>query len=111
MKRLLLVMLLVGVASPASSKTAWVSGNYLYDLCKGTDTFGQVGCSSYVIGVADALNQIQVDGLSQFCVPKGAVIEQITDVARKYLNENPERRHFAAHSLVTTALSKSFPCK
>ena len=45
------------------------------------------------------------------CVPGESTKGQLADVVIKYLEQNPERRHLEAGSLVPEALNRAFPCK
>ena len=45
-----------------------------------------------------------------YCIPQGVVSAQIADVVRKYLVENPARRHLGGAHLVRAALRDAWPC-
>lgn len=45
-----------------------------------------------------------------FCFPKQVTLGQIVQIVNKYLNENPEKLHFAAAPLIGAALVAAFPC-
>src|SRR5688500_17634980 len=59
-------------------------------------------CVGYVWGVAGAL-----DG-SSFCLSKGVQQRQVIDVVKRWLDDHPEVRHFAASCLVAEALKEKF---
>jgi hypothetical protein len=49
--------------------------------------------------------------LGNYCVPKGATLEQTTDVLCQYLLSTPAERHEPGSILLARALSKAWPCK
>lgn len=61
--------------------------------------------TGYIIGVADST--IGVD----WCAPENIKVNQIRKVVAKFLEDNPDKHHFTASSLVIGALHESFPCK
>jgi len=63
---------------------------------------------TYVVGVVDgflATNEVP------FCLPKDVTTGQLAAISKKYLTDNPEKRHFTAASNIAVALGKAFPCK
>jgi hypothetical protein len=110
MKRLLLVMFLVGVTSPVWA--AYLDGNKLLNECN--EKFASVGnmfCLGYIAGILDASMGAGkgVTGI-EFCSPANVTVRQATDVVKKSLNDNPQLRHLNAATLVAAALSEAFPC-
>ena len=117
MKRLFIMALIVGMASPASA--GFVDGNKLYKKCSVKNDSSAVFymedafCAAYINGVIDA-----IDGKSRgssggffFCMPNNVSSKQAQDVVKNWLTNNPAERHYNAASLVAAALSESFPCK
>src|SRR5215472_5151716 len=85
-------------------------GNKLYAHCAAIGAFiGYAYCQAYVEGVADAMSGNSIDGHTA-CVPDGVTVQQVVDVATRYLAANPAERHFAASGLVAHALEDAFPC-
>jgi hypothetical protein len=64
----------------------------------------------YVMGVHDALNGRTSAGYC-FQSPKNVTSGQLSDVVLKYLEDNPQLRHYSGNSLVSAALAQSFPCR
>lgn len=113
MPRLVLSGLLIAIcAAPAQSAgRRFVSGEQIIEYC--TAPKGDVqrtDCLGYVTGIADALSRGPVGNISA-CVPPHVTRHQMRDAVVKWLAANPQLRHFAASSLVATALAKSYPCR
>jgi hypothetical protein len=88
-------------------------GNHLLKMCRegevGDGYFQQGYCIGYTASIADVLRQDLINGYSA-CVPSDATYGQISDVVLKYLNDNPQMRHYTAPGLAAIALSEAFPC-
>lgn len=82
----------------------YATGQSLYSRGK-----GNAALLNYVAGVhdADTIGQ-PIDG--KYCVPDEVRLGQLADVAYKYLDETPEKRHLTAAHLVRQAFRKAFPC-
>ena len=110
----LLWFLAVGIAAPAFA----LDGNQLYSKCTSQATWELNFCDSYIWGVAEGVTSMDLiysknsKGLFQqlICTPKGVVPQQIIDVVKKYLKDNPQNRADAATQSVLIALTKAFPC-
>jgi hypothetical protein len=103
------------------SGPAWgLLGNDLHKWCNGTASprsdyikgFEFGSCSGFVMGVFETNSGVNggVAGF-KFCPPKKPDIQQLIDIVRKWLRDNPEKRHYSAESLVAVAFSEAFPCK
>lgn len=90
-----------------------VDGNHLLEMCRegavGDGYFQGGYCIGYTASVADVLGQYLINGYSA-CIPSEATYGQISEVVLKYLNDNPQMRHYNAHGLAAIALSEAFPC-
>jgi Ssp1 endopeptidase immunity protein Rap1a len=95
------------LVQPATAEkgTGFLNGNDLYDWCVKPLAPPGTACADCVAGAADVL---AYDG--KFCPLVGVSPEQVVDVVRQYLTAFPERRHYAAASLVADALAAKFPC-
>ena len=83
----------------------FVSGNDLHHAYSESPPYAL----GYVIGIADAYSS---DSLKFLCLTPSVTKGQINDVVKKYLESNPQVRHFSASSIVWNALSEaSFGCK
>jgi hypothetical protein len=89
----------------AEEVRGFVGGNKLYDWCMAREPAPEVACTDYLAGVADML---VID--NKFCPSVGVSPKQVVDVVRQYLAAFPERRNYAAASLVADALAAKFPC-
>jgi hypothetical protein len=86
-------------------------GNSLYEKCSGSSNYDQGACTAYIAGAQDLLNFWNDGGKIKFvCMPGEARAGQISDVVKKWLNDNPSQRHFPAAMLISKALIEVFPC-
>jgi len=88
----------------------FLTGNELLRYCGGNN-LNQAICIGYVAGVADSTSKLVPVGPPIYCVPLGATMPQLKDVAVAYLQKTPELRHLPASDLVGPALFEAFPCK
>jgi hypothetical protein len=110
MKRLLLVLLLVGMTSPALAReTVFLTVNELHGFCTNGNPVDEGACIYYIVGISDGLNGVRKKDSPLFCAPQAASREQVADVAKQFLSNSPQSRHYAATYLVAEALSKAFP--
>lgn len=81
-------------------------GNALLQRIDG-NSYEQAYATGFIIGVADAFNELT------FCPPPNArvTVGQVHQIVTKYLRANPEKLHFTAQFLVSRSLSTAFPCK
>ena len=107
-----LAMLLGSPASYADELVASsIPGNKLFNYCEEEDGFFEGVCVGYVLGIYDSLVLAGIgDPVLRICPPIGVSNEQNRDIVRKYLRDNPEKRHKGAHYLVAVALLSAFPC-
>lgn len=96
-----------------------LTGSQLNEYCGGSVDF-QTFCKGYILGSAEGLGVMNsVDEhfapnaaiKKLFCVPPGLAPNDLTDVVKKYLNENPQDRGQPASFVVLLSLGKAFPCK
>jgi hypothetical protein len=62
--------------------------------------------TAYILGVHDALSVLDL-----VCVPDGVTGNQLRDVMKLYLENNPQRLHYVAADLIETALLEAWPCE
>ena len=83
-------------------------GNQLHNQMQkefgSVDWFNAIG---YVTGVADTLTGITVCGPT---TGAGVPAQQVYDIVKQYLQENPVVRHLSGDRLVGRALERVFPC-
>lgn len=116
----LLVAAVVSSASVgnAADVSGYLHGADLHGYCIDRSAAGQMRCSYYVAGVADATSvrgevrkHRTSDGRFSFCTPLGSTVPQLAEVVTKWLDDRPETWHYGAAGLVAAALMESFPCK
>jgi len=111
-------LLWIAVALHASTLTAYASffdGNGLHNLCKTSRAFA----NGYITGATD-FNDMNMAAIGEdgkvvvpkkfICIPPGTIVEQVTDVACKYLLDHPEERQLPAPVLVYKALLQAWQC-
>ena len=98
---------------PASKvHPGFVAGNALWAWCGLTSTgTPPPGCVAYVEGVLDG------EGDTRFLLHADNVVcfgnvpsWTVTDAVRRYIEQHPEKRSYAASSLVIEAVGAAFPC-
>jgi hypothetical protein len=92
----------------AYAGTTFVTGNELYQDLK--DNYGKLYSLGYITGIADVGNDNSIYEF-KFCIPTHATQGQLSDIVSKWLEQNPERRHYSASSLIALAFQEAFPCK
>ena len=105
MLRLSLIITLL-FASPVRAE--FVNGNILHEWCSGDD-YGKIYCMGYSAAVSDVMDEHTVYGWSA-CVPNDVMLSQLTDIVTRWLDNNPQKRHYAAQGLIAEALAEAFPC-
>jgi hypothetical protein len=86
---------------------AFYDGNQLFSFCSPTP--GDF-CRAYITGAVDALLRPRPEGID-FCLTDKVIVNQLVDVVMNYLRAHPEKRHYAAASVVNSAMTEAFPCK
>jgi hypothetical protein len=101
-----LAIALVAYAGTAQAQGGFLTGNELLTYCKG-DSRGQAQCVGYIEGVVDAL------ALNRpLCrLSEGVTVGQLKDVVVNALIADPTERHFAAFSLVLSAIANAGFCQ
>jgi len=118
MKRIILAALVGVLFVSTGSSAGAVSGNRLYSDCRegqkgGVDSFIPYGaCIGYIEAVLDISEGVDkgINGF-KFCINKNVTSGQVRDIVLKWLEDNPQNRHFGASGLVAASLFVAFPCK
>ena len=96
-----------------SSYAGFISGNKLAENMQEYNKFlagveysygASASFSAYVTGVADTIDNL-------WCSSSSVTVGQIVKVVSKYLENNPEKLHLSASSLIMAALMQAFPCE
>ena len=101
-------VLIAGWAAPAAIFT----GVELFDLCfRNTD--GQLACTSYVRGFADAVafEGLMMGGDAKILPPQSLPGKEILIIVEKYPKDHPDQLGKEAGALAGLALHQAFPCK
>ena len=95
-----------------------LNGNHLYTDCTATTTkvpteqFLLAGtCIGYITAITDALSSGNLVNGFKACIPINADMNQIVDVVKNFIRDNPEKRHLVAVGLVAEAFARAFPCR
>lgn len=113
--------------APASAQS--ITGNELHEACTTPSDSHRSGfCSGYVMGIADGTSlgatlfaiyagaqtadeAVEAAGIAlQICIPEGVVHQQIVEVFKSHLENNPAERHNSAKWLFSNAMQEAFPC-
>jgi len=117
MRKLLALIFAVVASGAAMAQTpspgpAFENGNDLYRYLTATATPLTLIGIAYIAGVADAGSSgIPMLGGWRFCLQLGITRTQLADVVKVWLEQHPEKRHYAAANLVAQAFEGAFPCK
>ena len=99
-------------SSSMSSFAGWESGNTLYQKLTSQTLWENAMATGFIAGVFDgyATEQNWDNQAHYICMPDNATKQQLSDTVKKYLEDNPQDRHFNAASIVLNALSLAYPC-
>ena len=87
-----------------------LGGRTLMTFCGGkTDTDAGV-CNGYILGVAEAMLAGQTVYGTRSCNHDGIKAQQLVDLVRMDLSENPDLQKQKAGPMVAGILAKEFPC-
>lgn len=98
-----------------SGAIVFFDGNKLHEACQNS----RDSLDWYIVGAIESdtwwVNDTTVDGHAvelkdPYCLPVPTNARQAMDVVCKYIESNPDRRHFPAAYQVRNALSEAFPC-
>ena len=112
------VFALVMTASMGVQGVSFDTGLSLLKSCEAdpdtSGTFFEQGfCAGYIVSVHDTVATLaHWEGFAEYiCPPEGVTSGQFRKVVVRVLNENPEKLHLNAGSLVLNALEGAFPCE
>ena len=101
-------MMALLVSSPAAAQ--FFDGNELHAMCSD----GRKDAAAiYALGALDAAHLYQqLSGVrDRVCMENGIQASQVADVVCKYLDDNPQHRHWLAADLVAESAAAAWPCE
>jgi hypothetical protein len=99
MKKLISSLLFI----PCMASAEFMTGNNLHG--KMTGDFGdKMQALGFIQGVFDVYVSVT------FCSPENVTAGQVSDMVKRYLDNNPSTRHKTAESLINLALKQAWPC-
>ena len=101
---------LIALAPLEAQAGAFYSGNQLYNFMTSGNRFENQVALGYVAGVVDAEDRSRSIRGVCFQIPAQVTGDQVRDVVKRFLEQNPALRHFNAANLSASALSDAFPC-
>jgi hypothetical protein len=93
------------ICLPTMAMAEFVTGNQLLSRMKSTSTVERAVALGYVMGVADANQDIT------YCPPDNVTAGQAHDMVKKALEEIPSIRNNTADIIVQGVLVSEWPCK
>ena len=105
------VMMFAAVGHAGKAEAGFYSGSQLLERCE-SDSGARLTCVGFLAGIDDITDDYDAWGLMDpnFCIPAGVSLSQLRKVAIRGLNEQPEKLHLAASSLVHNIFVRAFPC-
>ncbi|TAX75708.1 hypothetical protein ELI00_05300 [Rhizobium ruizarguesonis] len=76
------------------------SGNEIYQVCQSAKDVERMLCLGYIEGVTDAYETYRATQGMQPCIRPGVTGGQLIDVTVRFYRNNPEKRDYAASSLI-----------
>lgn len=104
MKTLPAVLALALLTIPAAAKG--LDGNRLHEMCADPDL--RLNAVFYTAGMAQGA---ALAGQKFFCIPTGVTMQQLGDVACKFVAENPDVRKESAGTVVARSFGQAWPCQ
>lgn len=87
-----------------------LGGKTLMVFCAGKDDTDAGLCNGYILGVAEVMNAGQPIYGQKACNHDGIKAQQLVDLVRMELHDNPALQSQKAGPMVANVLAKSFPC-
>ena len=104
-KIVFLFLILMNHHINAGTGKSFATGNDLYSYFSENPLWA----SGYIGGAVDVLSASPV---KMICIPDGVNLGQLRDIVKKYLESNPQNRHYTADSVIWLALEEaSFVCR
>jgi hypothetical protein len=90
--------------TPLMAHAEFMTGNTLLQMQRSTSTVENMVALGYVQGVFDTTQHII------HCASGNLTAGQVNDIARQYLEVNPQTRNKTADILLSDAYQKTWPC-
>lgn len=103
MKKIFLILLFAATHASAKS-TAYNTGNSIHAKLNSDSIVDKAYSLGYVVGVVDAR-------FSECKSLKSIQANQLVDTVKIFLENNPEKRHYSASSIIEQVISEKFRCK
>jgi len=106
MRKLLIAAVATIMAAPAHAQSfdtnivTFQSGNEIYQVCQSMKDVERMLCLGYIEGVTDAYETYRATQGMQPCMRPGVTGGQLIDVTVQFYRNTPEKRDFAASSLI-----------
>jgi hypothetical protein len=100
-----IIAALAFAAASTASHAQFIDGNRLLERMSDESTVKQMVALGYVLGVADSFAE------SEICIPQNVQASQLADIVRRWLQNNPDKRHVSAAAIVLVSLRSVWPCK
>lgn len=115
MKKKIAIAALMALAHMSAS-AGFIDGNKLLDWLQRPE-YKNVA-SVYIQAISDSEDDAALFELANprkykvryFCVPDQVYSTQLSDIVKKYLENNPKNRHWSAAMLSRYALVEAYPC-
>ncbi len=114
MKAVILALVATVFLSSTTTIAFAESGNDLLRECSkkaGSNADGY--CHGFIWGTLHGVNEatIRAQEKKYVCIPQGVTISQLTRLTKKYLEENPQKLHLLASTLIVNAVTTAYPCR
>lgn len=104
MKKKTICALLAAASTVSVGAQTLLNGNQLLTDMKSDRPVAQAFSAGYVVAIADVSLGVE------FCPPGQATVRQLSDVVKKFMEENPVIRSEPGYFIVLRALRESWPC-
>jgi hypothetical protein len=109
------IILLLVLAEGQKAHAQYMTGADLSQSCAPDSGASAINrCLGYIAGVIDyhiVMQSLGTNPSTDFCLPKGLVIEEAAINVLAYLNRKPDQLGFIAAPAVALALNAVYPCK
>lgn len=109
------IMLLLALSGGRTAHAQYMTGADLSQSCAADSGANAINrCLGYIAGVIDyhiVMQSLGTTPSTDFCLPKGLLVEEAAINVLAYLKRKPDQLGFIAAPAVTLALNAVYPCK